>query len=401
MNARTLILAALIAAVQVHAQIPRTWSQSAVDSLELPLASAEHSPVHLDEAAYYRIPERVLYKTYPVYDRAHEPAGYSAWLKSRDPEVSFVASKIKSHEDWIAAGELVFNAPTSFGPIFFTAENLRDPAFYKTAGMPVAKDGTIPFARWVVRTKGTVELGSMGCNTCHTRVLSDGTVVAGAQGNNSNDRQGALLLRGSVKVLGEEKTLERVRGFARQFEMPWLPNDINRLTRTMPLAGLIAAGEGVPPGVTARANTSMLLPPQIPDLIGVQERRYLDHTGLIRQRDIGDLMRYSSLAQDLFTQDRYGSATVSEARPPSVRYSDEQLYALALYLYSLRPPANPNLFNAAAARGKKVFESEKCGNCHTAPLYSSNKLVAVDGFQPPTGGEFAADVISERVGTDP
>ena len=58
----------------------------------------------------------------------------------------------------------------------------------------------------------------------------------------------------------------QVRGFARQFEMPWLADDINRLPRSMDLDQFIAAGEAIPPGVTARANTSMLLPPQIPDL---------------------------------------------------------------------------------------------------------------------------------------
>jgi hypothetical protein len=38
------------------------------------------------------------------------------------------------------------------------------------------------------------------------------------------------------------------------------------------------------------------------------------------------------------------------------RYSDEQLYALALYVYSLRPPPNPNKFDEVAAYGEKVFE---------------------------------------------
>ena len=79
----------------------------------------------------------------------------------------------------------------------------------------------------------------------------------------------------------------------------------------MSLEELIAAGEAIPPGVTARSNTSMFFPPQIPDLIGVEERRYLDHTGLVRHRDIGDLMRYSSLAQDVFALDRYG-----DSQPP-------------------------------------------------------------------------------------
>ncbi len=37
------------------------------------------------------------------------------------------------------------------------------------------------------------------------------------------------------------------------------------------------------------------------------------------------------------------------------RYSDEQLYALALYVYSIKPPANPNKFGADAARGRRYL----------------------------------------------
>ena len=403
----------------VTGQVPRVWTQAAVDSLEVPLTNPKYSPVHIREEAYYRVPARIIYRNYPVYTPEREPAGYMDWLKSRAPEVAFDASVLHTREQWNAAGALVFNAPTSFNPVFFTAENLRDPGFFRRAGMPVAKDGTIPFARWVIRKTGTVELGSMGCNTCHTRVLGDGTVVPGAQGNNANDRQGALLLRASAAAIGEAKTLDRVRGFARQFETPWVPGDINQLARTMSLDGLIAAGEAIPPGVTARANTSMFLPPQIPDLIGVKDRHYLDHTGLIRQREIGDLMRYSSLAQDVFPQDRYGPAVPNvgvpnvgvpnmgvpnagapNANAPGARYSDEQLYALAQYLYSLRPPVNPNRADAASRRGKAVFATQACGNCHTPPLYSSNKLSPVEGFDPPAG-DVAADVIPGGVGTDP
>ena len=47
----------------------------------------------------------------------------------------------------------------------------------------------------------------------------------------------------------------------------------------------------------ARHGTSPLVPAKVPDLIGVQERRYLDATGLVRHRDIGDLMRYAALNQ--------------------------------------------------------------------------------------------------------
>jgi hypothetical protein len=395
---RIKVLALVLAAIAAAADIPRSWEKASVDTLELPLANREFSPTHIDEASYYRIPERVLYKSYPVHAPGRGPAGYLERLKTLEPEIAFDPSILSTPENWVSAGETVFNAPTSFHPLFFTAQDLNDPNFFKVTGMPVAKDGTIPFARWVVRRKGVVELGSMSCANCHTRVLKDGTVVPGAQGNNPNDYEGALLLQSSAKSIGSEKMLEQVHRFARQFELPWLPDDINRLASSLSLDQLIAAGEAIPPGVTARANTSILLPPQIPDLIGVRERRYLDHTGLIRQRDIGDLMRYVSLAQDVFSADRYGSSTNASPASPEARYSDSQLNALALYLYSLRPPTNPNPLNASAARGKVLFEKLECGRCHTPPLYTKNKLVAVEGFEIPAG---TPDIVPIRIGVDP
>ena len=61
---------------------------------------------------------------------------------------------------------------------------------------------------------------------------------------------------------------------------------------------------------------------------------------------------------------------------------------------------NPNRADAASRRGKAVFATQACGNCHTPPLYSSNKLSPVEGFDPPAG-DVAADVIPGGVGTDP
>jgi hypothetical protein len=173
----------------------------------------------------------VIYKSYPVYAPGREPAGYESWLKNREPVIAFDAARLTSAEDWVAAGEVVFNSPTSLSPVFFTAQDLRDSEFIRTTGMPVAKDGSIPFARWVVRRKGTVEMGSMGCATCHTRILPDGTVIPGAQGNNPNDRQGALLLRKSAKLSDPATVLQRVRVFASQFEVPWRLDDLNQLPR--------------------------------------------------------------------------------------------------------------------------------------------------------------------------
>jgi hypothetical protein len=349
---------------------------ASVASLETPLARPAFSPVQISEDVYYRIPERVLYKTYPVYVPGREPSGYMEGLKQQEPQVAFNPSDYHTPAEWIAAGELVFNAPTSFDPVFFSATNLRDPSFFNGRGMPVAADGTIPFARWVIRKRGSVELGSMSCATCHTRVLEDGRTLPGAPSNNPADREGARLVRQAGAALPDQM-LTRLRSFARQFEAPWLAADPNAATRDFSLAQFIEAGEAIPPGVTARANTSMLIPPQIPDLIGVRDRRFLDHTGLIRHRDVGDLMRYASLSQDVGTYARYGR-DAPPSSPRGFRYSDTQLYALALYLYSLLPPPNPNPDGPAASRGRRIFESEGCGRCHTPPLYTNNQLIPAD-----------------------
>ena len=65
------------------------------------------------------------------------------------------------------------------------------------------------------------------------------------------------------------------------------------------------------------------------------------------------------------------------------RYSDEQLYAVALYVYSLKPPKNPNVFDDLAARGQKVFLANDCQRCHTPPHYTNNKLTPAVGFDIP------------------
>jgi cytochrome c peroxidase len=88
--------------------------------------------------------------------------------------------------------------------------------------------------------------------------------------------------------------------------------------------------------------------------------------------------------------------------PESVRrYSDEQLYALARYIYSLQPPPNPNRFDAVAARGQQVFNREGCAACHTPPLYTNNKLTSADGFSIPSDHRQKYDVLPISVGTDP
>ncbi|HWO01193.1 MAG TPA: hypothetical protein VNS63_18170 [Blastocatellia bacterium] len=94
--------------------IPKTWDDEAMLSLELPLADPAASPKHVSSDYYYRIPVRPIYKSYPVYYPANEPAAYLDWLKKQEPKIVFDASTLKTEGDWVAAGELVFDAPIEF-----------------------------------------------------------------------------------------------------------------------------------------------------------------------------------------------------------------------------------------------------------------------------------------------
>lgn len=374
---------------------PKMWDDQAMTSLDLPLADTSIKLQHGSAADYYRIPQRRIWKSYPVYAPGYEPPGYIEDLEQREPEVTFDASQFKSDEDWIKAGELVFDAPITHDNLSLITD-VRDPAWYEKNRIPITKDGVMPFYRYVIRRKGEVEVGAFSCAMCHTRVMPDGMVIKGAQGNFPFDRVFAYGFRTRLD-------LKLLRVVARQlFAVPWLKDDPHARLQDMSTEEFAALYEAVPPGVISRFGTSILYPPQVPDLIGVKDRRYLDHTGLVRQRNIEDLMRYLALVQGGDLLDRFGPYTPGGEPTPDVktlvRYSDDQLRAVSLYLYSLTPPPNPNKFDDAAARGQQIFRREGCNLCHPAPLYTNNALSPVKGFKPP---DDAPDTLKTSIGTDP
>jgi hypothetical protein len=247
-------------------------------------------------------------------------------------------------------------------------------------------DGTLPIFRYVIVKKGVIEAGQFACAYCHSRLMPDGSVLNGAQGNFPLGRIGAVGQRAGA--LGPDPGLF----FRAAFGVPWLTTD--------PAASLyrLSAQErpaDLPAGVNPRYRASPLYPVQIPDLIGVKDRSYLDRTGLQRQRSMADLMRYAAMNRGVgdggdALANHNGFILADSPRfqrlpDPTTRsrYSDEQLYALALYLYSLQPPPNPNRFDAVAERGQRVFQRQGCATCHAPPLYSNNKLTPVVGFKVP------------------
>lgn len=386
--------------------IPRTWDDQAMQSLELPLADRAASPKHVSSDYYYRIPVRPIYRSYPVYHPDKEPPGYLNSLEGREPEITFDPSKLKTEEDWIKAGEIVFEAPIEFVSAGQLFSGVRKPAWYEKNQVPVTKDGVMPFMRYVLREKGKVELGILSCAMCHTRVMPDGAIIKGAQGNFPDDRAFAYETRlEAAEAKDKNEVLQELRRFMRRlYAAPWLRTDPNAKVDQMSVDEIASALEAITPGVCARQGSSVFYPPRIPDLIGVKDRRYLDSTGIAQQRNIGDLMRYVALNQGADQLSLYGSfRPVGELPDPTTRsrYSDEQLYALALFVYSLEPPPNPNKFDTLAARGQEVFAREGCAGCHTPPFYTNNMLSPAAGFKVPEGDRKKYDILPMSVGTDP
>ena len=398
-----MMLALVLLGLQAAAEIPRTWAAAEVADFEIPLAAPAYSPQHVPEDYYYRLPARPVYKSYPIYHPDHEPAGYREWLARQAPEVVFGTSEQLQQDDWVAAGALVFAAPIGYnGPV--SARHVSDPAWYAEVGVPITNEGVMPFARWVVRRTGAPEVGNLACAMCHTRVMPDGTVVDGAQGNFPFDRSLARDM--------EPASVQSIRAGLRQLTFtPWVQDDP---VFSLPRGQLLATLWSVPGGVVIRHGTSAAYPARVPDLIGLRERRYFDATGLVRHRTIGDLMRYSAANQTIDMLASYGgylpAGFAERERPPpgggrfvgtASRYSDPQLYALARYLYALEPPPNPHGLDERARAGREVFEQHGCARCHAPPLYTNNRLLPVAGFQPPGEHRARYRIMDISLDTDP
>jgi len=379
------MLVAVSAAAAGAQEIPRTWSDSAVAEFELPLAAPEYSPEHVSEDYYYALQERTIWKSYPIYHPDFEPEGYRDSLALLEPSVAFDASTLTTEARWREAGRLVFHAPIAYDGAV-RPKDVLDPRWYVENQVGVTPDGILPWVRWVVREKGRLEVGNLSCAMCHTRLMPDGSTIEGAQGNFPFEWVTAWRIRQG------DTPPPVVRMFGRLLSAaPWIEEPMRNPDTLfeLPLEELAALRAAVPPGVLIRQGTAFDAPARIPDLIGIRDRKYLDATGLVVHRGPGDIMRYAAVNQTLDILARYGDyipATASSELPPpgaspvpgsSDRYSEEQLFALAQFLYSLEPPPNPNRMDALARRGSEVFEAEGCGDCHTPPLYTNNRLVPV------------------------
>ena len=356
---------------------------------------------------YYALPEENL-RSYPLYMPEREPVGYWENMQGVGPQALIEPATFVTEADWIEAGERVFLDSVvlkTFDPqVIAMARSQQDMAARGTGPLP---DGTVNGLRWVP-TKDGVALGFTNCSACHLLYLPDNTPVPGASSfampNNFRNGIGAGI-RAAERALPGEAPFALAGSVGSQayqaYGAPWA-NDVSgeKLKEMTAVEFNAYVGAAIRGGGVARWNGSILYPAKIPDLIGIKDRKYIDHTGTHLHRNIGDFMRYAALVSFADDIDFAGQRMILPGTERfRTRLSDEALYALALYVYSLQPPSNPNPFDTRAEAGQRIFERERCARCHTPPLYTNNKLTLAEGFTPPEDSPL--DIVRTSVGTDP
>lgn len=395
--------------------IPKTWDLKEIKRFHLPPPDTSVEVTYAPEEYYNSLPEHVIYKTYPVYVEEQEPEGYLDSIRNLEPEVVFDLSKIKTQEDWIKAGEAVFHWPTSFSQPYGRPISYIDRKETDVTGAPVTPEGLYPFTHYVVREKGQVEIGLLSCANCHTQVMEDGSLVVGGQGNAAFDPE----LAAFVEIFQIPFSVLK-KGIYQLNHAPWVP-EVLEYGMSIDSADYLAMMSAHVNGTMVRQGISLSSTEDavaVPSLIGMEDIKYMDKTGLMRHDGPGDLMRYAAFNQGMDMLTCYndfipmGVNDYTELPKPeewdhpfgyaAFRYSDAQLYALTQYIYSLEPPENPNHFDEALlSRGEIIFKEQGCVTCHTPPLYTNNQLTPALGFEPPEEHYEKYDIFNVSVETDP
>jgi len=401
-----LIVLGMLVAIGANAQstdtritAPRFWNDRELADWATPVAGLNVRPGHFSERDYYAAPKGEWVRTYPVYYPGREPAGYWEMLQQKKPE-PLVAAGPRTVREWVAAGKVAFeemDVPAFRSPDKDLFAVVRSAAEFAKRGGHAQKDGTVFGLRWVPTSKGLM-ISINDCAGCHTRIMPDGSRLNGAQFNDPGDGLGGeLVTRGIGNFTpGESPGM----GTWRQFGVPWINNDVHETMKSMApddLGKLFTS----PPGTFPRFNGSPYYMTKVPDLIGIKDRKYIDHTATHQLRGPADIMRYAAVVSCCDPAD-FGPHRLLTDSQRKIAYtiSDEVAFAVAQYLFSLEPPANPNLRDPRAAAGKQVFEREGCGGCHTPPLYTNNKLTLAKGYTAPNNHPYRADIMPS-VGTDP
>lgn len=386
--------------------VPKIWDAKQLAAWATPVAGVNATPNFYTEEEYYAAPVDNL-RTYPVYAPGREPKGYRESLIKQGPQPMIEASKLETERNWIEAGRRVFEG------LDFPVTRTDDPRVFKFIGdrdalnkanAEVTKDGVILQMRYVVTKDGKLKVGLSDCAGCHSRLMDDGRVLLGAPTKTFTSGGAGILVEGFGRDLEARKITINESEYA-NYGTPWVKGDINERFKTMKPDEILEV-DGFPMNETfARFNGSPYYMTKILDLNGIKDRRYIDSTGTHINRGPEDIARYGvlvsvaddgSIGQYKFFND--------QQRKLTHRFTDEAMYAIGKFVYSLEPPPSPNKLDNAAQRGQEIFKSEGCSTCHTPPLYTNNMLVPVDGFTPRKDDPRTAQLRILKgmsIGTDP
>jgi hypothetical protein len=392
--------------------IPRLWDERELAGWATPVAGLGVAPGHCSEAEYYAAPVDNV-RTYPVYHPSREPPGYRAWLRSQGSQRLIEPEKLRTRAEWLAAGRRVFlELDTAIlrcddpAVIAFFGDAAAIDATRDAVHDAIDRDGVLLDYRWVVRADGSLAVGVPSCVGCHSRLMPDGSVLLGAPTN--FDLADTPAARAILSKLLPDPPPPRGESFWQQYGVPWRADDPHARFRSMSdeeLGRFFDEDSGAPPGTTFdRFGGSPLFTTRMADLIGVGERRWLDATGTHSNRGPADVARYGILVEfadcGAFGPHRFAPELNQRlpCRPP-----DEAMFALALFVESLEHPRSPQPFDERARRGRELFESEGCAECHPPPLFTSNELLAVEEFDPPMDDEGTRrlPISTWRIDTDP
>ena len=244
---------------------------------------------------------------------------------------------------WIELGRRVFfEYPLRADRTHETAAGL--PGALETGGFLVDEGAWVGLRKFIDES-GDVRIGTT-CSQCHASYDETGTLT-GVLSNREMDL-GALRLL----TLG--------------FEPGNLPDEVESST----VGDLARLG----PGRSDLLSDGVFNPYAFPDLGGIADLPYLHQNANWYHEGTATL---AVRCETLFI-----TANGERSVPPKAL-----TWALASYLRSLPPPPPVDGPGPLSALGEQVFAAAGCGDCHTPPLFTSDRLVALDevGTDPGAG----------------
>ncbi len=226
--------------------------------------------------------------------------------------------------EWIELGRRVFFEYPMRAEVFMEYA-LTDPALATSVGVERTRDGTLPGLVVFANVDGETRVG-ITCAICHSTV-----------------KKGEL-------VVGEAR---------RTFDYGRLRLTFDRVHKTARSAEEATRMASWGPGRADVTEDDDEDPVAIPDLWGLRHQRWLTQAGTIRHED--------PLALAIRQETQLTDSNHARVRPPR-----ELAWALAMFVYSLSPPAT----NASpSARGAALF-AEHCARCHANAAFGGNPIAA-------------------------